>query len=317
MLSIQNLHKAFGQQTVANSIDLDIGNGEIVALLGASGCGKSTLLKMVAGLEAPDCGQIFFDEKNITHLKPEQRHFALMFQDFALFPHLNVLENVAFGLRRQGMSKADSHRLAEEMLLSVGLESKSLVKTWQLSGGEQQRVALARALVIQPKALLLDEPFSSLDTHLKAQLQALVFGSSQARSLPTLLVTHDKTEALLYADKIAIMQEGRIVQLGQGDELINHPINFAVAKLMGCDNVFADEYIPQLALSLDWDRGDEVPIVKVDILPEGVCLTLKWRDKTLRWRLSIQDWHQLQSYTAKSNVIKIMVNQSLCVPFVA
>jgi ABC-type Fe3+/spermidine/putrescine transport system ATPase subunit len=314
-LVLQQLFQRFGEQVVADHIDLTVGTGQIVALLGASGCGKSSLLKMVAGLLPPISGTILLNQQDISHLPPEKRQMALMFQDFALFPHLNVLDNVAFGLRRQGMAKKMAEQLAHDYLAQVGLADKCRQAVHQLSGGEQQRVALARAMVTSPHALLLDEPFSSLDAHLKGQLQQLVFGQCQEKAIPTLFVTHDKNEALLHADDIAVMVSGKIVQKGTPQTLLTRPQNVTVANLLGCDNVFVDCYIPQSAIRLDYQQGEEVSIVRVDYWVEGVAVCVLWRERNLVLRLSTQEWLLAKDYTVGSNLLKISVDLSLCVPF--
>ena len=174
---------------------LEVRPGETAALLGPSGSGKSTLLKIVAGLEPPESGRVLFAGQDITHTPPERRGFALMFQDFALFPHLNVQDNVAFGLVEQGQRKAEARAQAVAMLERFGLQAFAKSKVWQLSGGEQQRVALARALITQPRVLLLDEPFSALDAELRLQLRQEFVQRIAEFQMATVLVTHDETEA--------------------------------------------------------------------------------------------------------------------------
>jgi len=200
MLELQSIHKTWEphrgeRRTLLSGINLSVAAGQTVAILGASGSGKSTLLKIVAGLEPPDSGEVLLDGKVITAMPPEQRHFALMFQDFALFPHLNVQDNVAFGLIEQGVAKAQARSQAVDVLRRFGMHAFALSRVWQLSGGEQQRVALARALVTQPRVLLLDEPFSALDAELRVHLRE-EFRSHIAQShMAVLWVTHDEVEA--------------------------------------------------------------------------------------------------------------------------
>jgi ABC-type Fe3+/spermidine/putrescine transport system ATPase subunit len=176
-------------------VNLRVQPGQTVAILGPSGSGKSTLLKIVAGLEALDSGAVWLDDKDITQLPPEQRHFALMFQDFALFPHLNVQDNVAFGLVEQRVAKAAARTQALDMLERFGMQTFARSKVWQLSGGEQQRVALARALITRPRVLLLDEPFSALDAELRVQLREEFRSHIAASQMAVLWVTHDEAEA--------------------------------------------------------------------------------------------------------------------------
>ncbi|QCB46150.1 ABC transporter ATP-binding protein [Hydrogenophaga sp. PAMC20947] len=213
MLELRHLSKQWDHRPLLSDVNLRIDAGETVALLGASGSGKSTLLKMVAGLEMPESGSVWFDGKDITALPPEQRGFALMFQDFALFPHLDVLHNVAFGLVEQGMRKPVARAQALEMLERFGLGGHAKARVWTLSGGEQQRVALARALITQPRALLLDEPFSALDAQLREQLRVEFCDRIREAGMTAILVTHDETEARAMAQRAWALEAGQLKQL--------------------------------------------------------------------------------------------------------
>jgi ABC-type Fe3+/spermidine/putrescine transport system ATPase subunit len=210
MLELRHLSQNYGHRALLKDINLRVAPGEIVALLGPSGSGKSTLLGMVAGLQPPLTGTVWFDGQDITPLPPEQRRFALMFQDFALFPHLNVLDNVAFGLIEQRQDKRAARTHALQMLTLFGLAEHAQHKVWHLSGGEQQRVALARALITQPRALLLDEPFSALDADLRASLRDEFRARIQAAGMPTLLVTHDESEARAMAARAVRLVHGQL-----------------------------------------------------------------------------------------------------------
>jgi ABC-type Fe3+/spermidine/putrescine transport system ATPase subunit len=195
MLELRHISQNYGDRVLLQDINLQVAAGEIVALLGPSGSGKSTLLNIVAGLQPPLKGSVWFDGQDITRVPPERRHFALMFQDFALFPHLNVLDNVAFGLVEQRLAKSEARARAAQMLERFGLAEHARHKVWTLSGGEQQRVALARALITNPRALLLDEPFSALDAELRQGLREEFCQHIAAAGMATLLVTHDEAEA--------------------------------------------------------------------------------------------------------------------------
>jgi ABC-type Fe3+/spermidine/putrescine transport system ATPase subunit len=210
MLELKNISKRYENRFLADKLSLNVSRGEIVALLGASGTGKSTLLKIVAGLEQADAGQVFFDQQDITQLPPEKRHFALMFQDFALFPHLNVLDNVAFGLIEQKLSKKTAREQALAMLARFNLATHAMDKVTTLSGGEQQRVALARALITQPKALLLDEPFSALDAELRQSLRDEFKQHITNMGIVTILVTHDELEARAMAHHCVRLAAGQL-----------------------------------------------------------------------------------------------------------
>ncbi len=212
MLELRDIAKQWDHRPLLAGVDLRVAAGETVALLGASGSGKSTLLKIAAGLEAPERGSVWFDGQDITALPPERRGFALMFQDFALFPHLNVQDNVAFGLVEQGVRKAAAREQARDMLARFGLAGHATARVWTLSGGEQQRVALARALITRPRALLLDEPFSALDATLREQLRSEFRDRITEAGMTAILVTHDEAEARAMAQHAWALAEGRLVQ---------------------------------------------------------------------------------------------------------
>lgn len=211
MLELRNLAKNFEARTLFAGVDLRVAPGEIVALLGPSGSGKSTLLKIVAGLEQPDQGSVWWDGQDMTAWPPERRGFALMFQDFALFPHLNVQDNVAFGLVEKRVPKAQARAQAADMLARFGLAAQAAQKVWTLSGGEQQRVALARALITAPRALLLDEPFSALDAELRQSLSQEFRQRIAQAGMATLLVTHDEAEARAMATRGLRLHQGQLL----------------------------------------------------------------------------------------------------------
>lgn len=213
MLELRSITKHYGSRLLADQLSLQVAEGEIVALLGPSGSGKSTLLKIAAGLEEAESGSVWFDTQDITRLPPERRGFALMFQDFALFPHLDVRDNVAFGLVEQRVKKAEARQRAEAMLARFGLASHARQRVWTLSGGEQQRVALARALITAPRALLLDEPFSALDAALRQSLQAEFRQRIFEAGMAAVLVTHDEGEARAMATRGLRLVDGRLLRL--------------------------------------------------------------------------------------------------------
>lgn len=213
MLELKNLRKMWQARVLLDKVSLSVQAGEIVAILGPSGSGKSTLLKMVAGLESLDGGSVFFGGQDITAMAPEQRGFALMFQDFALFPHLDVQDNVAFGLVEQGMRRTAARAQACDTLGRFGMAAFARSRVVQLSGGEQQRVALARALITQPRVLLLDEPFSALDTALRLQLRNEFCQRIAEQHIATLLVTHDESEARAMAARGFVLREGTLQAL--------------------------------------------------------------------------------------------------------
>lgn len=235
-ISIRDLTKRFGSQTVLDHIHLEIPQGELFFLLGPSGCGKTTLLRHIAGFYQPDSGQIFFGGDEVTHLPAHQRGTGMMFQSYALWPHLTVTQNIAFGLEEQKRPRAEIEQRVTDALDLVKLQGLGSRRISQLSGGQQQRVALARALIVRPRCLLLDEPLSNLDAKLRHEMRSEIRRICKQGGLTAVYVTHDRDEALSMADRVAIMDSGRIVQLGQPEEIYRHPSNRMVAEFIGESN---------------------------------------------------------------------------------
>ena len=238
IIETTNLTKAYGAVVAVDDISLNVEEGEFVTLLGPSGCGKSTLLRMIGGFEDPTTGQISLDGKDVTHLPPNKRAVNMVFQDYALFPHLNVGKNVGYGLRVAGMPKREVAEKAREALALVGLEDRYDNVPHMLSGGQRQRVALARAIVRRPKVLLLDEPLSALDANLREQMQVELKHLHNKVGLTFVLVTHDQTEALTMSDRVVVMRNGRIVQDASPQELYESPKTGYVAGFVGSTNLF-------------------------------------------------------------------------------
>jgi spermidine/putrescine transport system ATP-binding protein len=236
----RNAVKAFGQGSAAvralDDVSVQIRKGEFFTLLGPSGCGKTTLLRLIAGFEAPTSGMILLDGADITHLPPNQRPVNTVFQSYALFPHLTVAQNVAFGLQMQGKPTAEVKARSNQMLALVKLEAMAGRKVSQLSGGQQQRVALARALAPQPKVLLLDEPLSALDLKLRKEMQIELKRLQMETGITFVFVTHDQEEALTMSDRIAVMSAGHIQQIGTPREIYTRPVNRFVADFIGETN---------------------------------------------------------------------------------
>ena len=219
-------------------ISLEIGRGELLAIIGASGSGKSTILKLLAGFVKPDRGRILIEGAEVSALPPEARRLGVVFQSYALFPHMRLWENVAYPLKVRGMKKEGRRAQALEMLRRVGMDMRADDLPAALSGGQQQRVALARALVFEPRGLLLDEPLSALDAGLRVEMRDEILRVQRSAGIATLLVTHDQEEALSIADKVAVMREGRLIQLGTPRELYETPVNASVAAFVGQSNLW-------------------------------------------------------------------------------
>ena len=238
MLRLVNIEKSFGATRAVRGVSFEVAQGEILALLGPSSCGKSTVLAMIAGLEKPDQGQIFWDDLPLHGIPPHQRGFGLMFQDYALFPHLNVDANVAFGLRMAGLPEATVRQRLAEVLALVGLAGLERRDVNTLSGGEQQRVALARSLAPGPRLLMLDEPLGSLDRALRERLVAelhLILKNSRQTAI---YVTHDQEEAFALADRVAVMNAGRLEQVEAPQLIYQQPSTAFVARFVGLNNLF-------------------------------------------------------------------------------
>lgn len=233
---IKKAVKKYGDFTALNGVDLDIKPGEFFTLLGPSGCGKTTLLRMIAGFNTVDGGEIYFDDKLINRVEAHKRDIGMVFQNYAIFPHLTVAENVAYGLKAKKVQKGEIGRRVEEALELVQIGKLKDRKPNELSGGQQQRVALARAFVIEPSVLLMDEPLSNLDAKLRVQMRTVIKKLQRRLGITTIYVTHDQEEALAISDRIAVMKEGNIMQVGSPEEIYKHPQNTFVAGFIGVSN---------------------------------------------------------------------------------
>ncbi len=235
-LRLDRMSRAFGTFNALNEINLAIGKGEFVALLGPSGCGKSTALNCIAGLLGTTGGGIYLDGKRIDQLKPEDRGFGMVFQNYALFPHMTVLQNVGFGLKMRGLARTEIDKRADAALSLVRLQGQGHKLPGQLSGGQQQRVAIARAIVIEPPLVLMDEPLSNLDAKLRLEMRAEIRRIHNQLGATTIYVTHDQDEALSLADRIVVLRDGSIRQVGAPHELYGSPLYLDVAEFMGFRN---------------------------------------------------------------------------------
>lgn len=239
VLRIDAVTKRFGAVVAVDNVSIDIGANECVALLGASGCGKTTLLRVMAGLEQPDAGRVFIGDDDVTAAPPYARPVNMMFQSYALFPHMTVHENVAFGLKQDGIKGAELTVRADEALKAVELGDLGARKPHQLSGGQRQRVALARCIAKRPRVLLLDEPMAALDKHLRERTQLELLALRKRLGISFVVVTHDQGEAMAMADRVAVMESGRILQVAPPRELYEHPANIQVARFFGDINVWS------------------------------------------------------------------------------
>lgn len=286
LLEIHHLTKFFDGQAAVDDVDLTIYKGEIFALLGASGCGKSTLLRMLAGFEQPTEGQIVLDGQDLSHVPPYQRPINMMFQSYALFPHMTVEQNIAFGLKQDKLTRDEIRSRVAEMLTLVHMEEFAKRKPHQLSGGQRQRVALARSLAKRPKLLLLDEPMGALDKKLRDRMQLEVVDILERVGATCVMVTHDQEEAMTMAGRIAIMNRGKFVQIGEPEEIYEHPNSRFSAEFIGSVNVFEgvltqrqddaliiQSPVLQHALKVDSDVSvvDGVPVF-IALRPEKIML---------------------------------------------
>ena len=264
-----------------DNIDLDIKPGDFVTLLGPSGCGKTTTLRMIAGFESPDEGEIYLGDEAINALTPNKRDTAMVFQSYALLPHYNIFDNVAYGLKLRKMDKATIKEKVTKILKLVGLEGMESRMTNQLSGGQQQRVALARALVIEPGVLLFDEPLSNLDAKLRVSMRTEIRRIQQEAGITAIYVTHDQSEAMALSDQIIIMEKGVVAQIGTPQEIYYHPASEFVADFIGEANFLRGPLSNKAGdAGVVTVEGTAVDVVGVENLPEGKDCTLVLRPES-------------------------------------
>ena len=273
-IRLEGVTKIFGSVVAVDHATLDIESGEFFTIIGPSGHGKSTLLRLIAGFEVPEEGRIYFNDKDVTFMKPYERDTAMVFQNYALWPHMTVFENIAYGLRLRKVPEEEIRRKVKEVLELMNLEGTENRYPLQLSGGQQQRVALARALVVEPKVLLLDEPLSNLDAKLRLEMREELKKLQRKLGITTVYVTHDQTEALSMSDRIAVIYKGRIQQVGRPEELYFRPANLFVASFLGRSNVLdgdvlGEEVPGRLIVSVPGLNEDLVVVYEGDEPPEG------------------------------------------------
>ena len=279
-IELKQVYKAFGSTKVLQDFNLSFEKGKFTTLLGASGCGKTTILRLIAGLEDLDQGQILCDGKDISRLPPQQRGVGIVFQSYALFPHLTVGENVAFGLKIKENHSSDIAEKVSQALKMVELEGFEHRRIEQLSGGQQQRVALARALVIAPQILLFDEPLSNLDTNLRRTMREMIRHLQQKLGITVLYVTHDQTEAFAISDAVVVMNQGKVEQIGLPNTLYHHPTSRFTANFMGEVSFFpvtvknGNYILAENPLSIESNELPQDGNYLLGIRPEGVLLEL-------------------------------------------
>ena len=281
---LDNLSRSFGATRALDGLSIEIAPGELVALLGPSGCGKTTALRILAGFETADTGSVLVDGRDISSVPAARRDMGMVFQSYSLFPNMNALDNVGFGLRMRKTGTAERRKKAGELLDMVGLAPQASQYPHQLSGGQQQRVALARALAIEPRVLLLDEPLSALDAKVRLQLREQIRTLQQRLGTTTLFVTHDQEEALSMADRVGVMRQGRLEQIAAPDELYDHPATAFVAEFVGVMNrlpgrmqgggmvTVLDSTVPVMRQGSDASEADLAGDVDVLVRPEGLTM---------------------------------------------
>jgi len=253
-ITIRNAFKKFGDNVIIPNLNLDVRSGEFFTLLGPSGCGKTTLLRMIAGFNTIDGGEFYFDDRLINDLNPAKRNIGMVFQSYAIFPHMTVRKNVEFGLTNKNMPKAEIRSKAERFMELMQIKELADRMPTQLSGGQQQRVALARALCIEPDVLLMDEPLSNLDAKLRIEMRTVIKHIQQTVGITTIYVTHDQEEAMAISDRIAVMNKGEVQHIGTPKSIYQRPANTFVATFIGRSNILEGELVM---------KGD-VPVVRYE-----------------------------------------------------
>lgn len=294
LLRLENLCKDYGQGMILHHLNLDIEQGEFLTLLGPSGCGKTTTLRMIAGLESVTEGRVWLEGRDITQLPPEKRPLNTVFQSYALFPHMNVFQNIAYGLKVKGVKKAEQKERVEEALRLVRLSGYEKRMPSQLSGGQRQRIAIARAAVLRPKVLLLDEPLGALDLKLRQQMQLELKRMQQEMGITFVYITHDQEEALNMSTRIVILREGRVEQIGTPEEVYEHPQTLFAAGFIGQSNLLRGEVTsvrPEGRLTLRVEDG-ELPAIADRPFAVGDRAVLCLRPQRVRY--GFQPQHQME-----------------------
>lgn len=294
-LEISNIQKHFGSQTAVHDFSIAIEKGEFITFLGPSGCGKTTILRMLAGFEAPSVGSIVFDGKDVTHVPTNQRNVGMVFQSYALFPNMTVAQNIGFGLKVANVGKADIETRVREMLKLIKLDALAERYPWQMSGGQQQRVALARAIANKPKVLLLDEPLSALDAKIRIALREEIRELQRELNITTVFVTHDQEEALSISDRIVVLNEGRVEQIGTPSEIYNFPRTRFVASFIGTLNQLSGEVVDTAQGEIRVGEHTLVTSNPLDDLKAGQACTLAIRPEAIALNASAKGKNTVQT----------------------
>ena len=313
-LRIEGVSLAYGSNQVLNGISLDIKPGEFFALLGPSGCGKTTLLRLIAGFAQADSGRIIVGGQEISHLPPWKRDVGMVFQSYALWPHMTVARNVAFGLEERRVPKAEIARRVTAALDLVGLASLADRRPSQLSGGQQQRVALARTLAVEPKIVLLDEPLSNLDAKLRVQVRRELRDLQQRLGLTTILVTHDQEEANTICDRVAVMDAGIVQQVGPPTELYESPANLFVANFLGTANIVEGKLSGRGSERVfEAAGGLQIPVAPDAAAPDGARMVFRPQDVTLTASAAHNTAAQIPGKIAYREFLGASVRYGVCI----
>lgn len=314
-LAIENLTKSFSGTTAVSDVSVAIGDGELLCLLGPSGCGKSTVLRMIAGFEMPSSGRIVIDGEDVARLSPDRRPTGMVFQSHALWSHMNVFQNIAFGLKLRGLDRDAVRQKVADVLELVGLAGYEKRHPGQLSGGQQQRVAIARCVVLEPKILLMDEPFSALDAHLRVRLRDEVRAIQQRLGLTTIFVTHDQEEALTLADRIVVMRSGKVEQIGSPTSIYAEPATRFVADFIGTMNMIETRVstgtavVDGVSFRIDGKDG----VYALAIRPEDIALSSEggMLTGTIERILDLGAFRMLDVKLAGGALVKVQVGKTI------
>lgn len=295
-LRLENIRKTFGAGEVLKDVDLEINQGEFFSFVGPSGCGKTTLLRIIAGLETPTSGKVFINDQDFTNVSPQKRNIGIVFQNYALFPHMSVFENVAYGLQIKKLPKNEIKTKVEEVLEKVRLSEKASVNVTFLSGGEQQRVSLARVIVMQPQLILFDEPLSNLDYALRVETRNELKRLQREIGITSIYVTHDQSEALALSDRIAVLNKGVVQQFGNPFEVYYHPANFFVAEFIGHANLFDSAMSSKIFAVDDLDENERLAVLPEELIIsksqngfDGEILDVQFTGVTTEYTIRLED----------------------------